>query len=66
MYVIYIYNKNKELLTEFFEISNLSITEKLNDVSTYLALTRYTGANTLIRSVQNTIRNRLGNVFFEV
>lgn len=34
MYVIYIYNKNKELLTEFFEISNLSITEKLNDVST--------------------------------
>ena len=44
----------------------VNINIKLNDVSTYLALTRYTGANTLIRSVQNTIRNRLGNVFFEV
>ncbi|PZM85072.1 hypothetical protein DLH72_02220 [Candidatus Gracilibacteria bacterium] len=34
MYIIYIYDKNKNLLTQFFEISNLQITEKLNDVST--------------------------------
>lgn len=34
MYVIYIYDKNKNLLTQFFEISDLQITEKLNDVST--------------------------------
>lgn len=34
MYVIYIYDKNKNLLTQFFEISSLQITEKLNDVGT--------------------------------
>lgn len=44
----------------------VNINIKLNDISTYLALTRYTGSNTIIRSVQNTIQSRLGNVFFEV
>lgn len=34
MYIIYIYDKNKNLLTQFFEISNLQIKEKLNDIST--------------------------------
>lgn len=34
MYIIYIFDKNKNLLTQFFEISNLQINEKLNDVST--------------------------------
>lgn len=34
MYIVYIYDKNKNLLTQFFEISDLQITEKLNDVST--------------------------------
>ena len=44
----------------------VNINIKLNDLSTYLALTRYTGSNTIIKSVQNTIQSRLGNVFFEV
>jgi hypothetical protein len=34
MYVVYIYDRNKNLLNQIFNISDLTIQEKLNDIAT--------------------------------